>query len=479
MKRVIASRVYAVVAFVVVAMFLPYNLSAQTSGQVITNSPSQGDVAVKLGSATAAEEFVVFDSADLPLMRVQGNGFVGVGSFTPQDKLHVQDGRVTVTSGASHGLSFIAAGGTTRGGFIQTKAFSDYNSAIAVFDAGIGIGTLTPAFKLHVRPGHQANIGFWAPGSGIGAISYANDTNVPIEGRVYASVFEVYTNGLERMRVQSSGHVGVGTSFPNVSSFTNSTVLSISSPTGSIGRGVLEVGTDFDAGNQVAGTVSFFNRTANAGRTESAAIQARADASGTALDRGYSLVFLTKADSGVISEKVRITPAGKMGIGTATPAEALDVVGNAHFSGTVTGGNIQAHYQDLAEWVPAAEDLQPGSVVVLDPAVANQVTASHAPYDTTVAGVVSLQPGIVLGVAGESKEQVATTGRVKVRVDATAAPIRIGDLLVTSGKRGMAMRSSAIDVGGIAIHRPGTVIGKALEPLAGGEGEILVLLSLQ
>jgi hypothetical protein len=41
------------------------------------------------------------------------------------------------------------------------------------------------------------------------------------------------------------------------------------------------------------------------------------------------------------------------------------------------------------------------------------------------------------------------------------------------------MKSLPIDVGGVRIHRPGTLIGKALEPLAKGTGEILVLLSLQ
>ena len=74
---------------------------------------------------------------------------------------------------------------------------------------------------------------------------------------------------------------------------------------------------------------------------------------------------------------------------------------------------------------------------------------------------------------------VATTGRVKVRVDATRRPIKIGDLLVTSGKSGMAMKSQPLNVGGARLHRPGTIIGKALEPLAKGRGEILVLLSLQ
>jgi hypothetical protein len=41
------------------------------------------------------------------------------------------------------------------------------------------------------------------------------------------------------------------------------------------------------------------------------------------------------------------------------------------------------------------------------------------------------------------------------------------------------MRSEPIDVGGVKIHRPGTLIGKALQELPQGEGDILVLLSLQ
>ena len=74
---------------------------------------------------------------------------------------------------------------------------------------------------------------------------------------------------------------------------------------------------------------------------------------------------------------------------------------------------------------------------------------------------------------------VATTGRVKEKVDATNGPIQIGELLVTSDRKGFAMKSVPVDIGGIRMHRPGTLIGKALEPLAHGTGEILVLLSLQ
>ncbi len=165
---------------------------------------------------------------------------------------------------------------------------------------------------------------------------------------------------------------------------------------------------------------------------------------------------------------------GNVGIGTTTPTSKLHVIGDI----TATG-NIGAKYQDLAEWVPARHPMTAGTVVALDTDESNQVMPSTQAYDTLVAGVVSAQPGITLGEAGSGKVLVATTGRVKVRVDATRNPIRIGDLLVTSDKAGMAMKSEPMLIRGRQIHAPGTIIGKALEPLSRGTGEILVLLSMQ
>jgi len=85
----------------------------------------------------------------------------------------------------------------------------------------------------------------------------------------------------------------------------------------------------------------------------------------------------------------------------------------------------------------------------------------------------------VLGEQGDGKTTVAQSGRVRVKVDASYGAIRIGDLLVTSPTPGYAMRSKAIRIGGSAIHRPGTLLGKALESLPAGKGEVLVLLTLQ
>ena len=175
------------------------------------------------------------------------------------------------------------------------------------------------------------------------------------------------------------------------------------------------------------------------------------------------------------SSKFLVAPSGNIGIGVAPGAsEKLRVAGNV-----VVDGNIGAKYQDVAEWVETSVPLEAGTVVIVDPARSNRVLRSARAYDTRVAGAVSAQPGLVLGERTEGKVTVAQSGRVRVKVDASRGAIRIGDLLVTSPTPGYAMRSRPMLIDGKAIHRPGTLLGKALEPLPAGKGEILVLLTLQ
>jgi hypothetical protein len=174
-------------------------------------------------------------------------------------------------------------------------------------------------------------------------------------------------------------------------------------------------------------------------------------------------------------ERLRIDSAGRVGIGAVPTGTALlRVAGDA-----VVDGNIAAKYQDVAEWVETGERLAPGTVVVVDPDTTNGARVSQKAYDIGVAGVVSAQPGILLGDEGASKSLVAQSGRVKVKVDAGYGPIKAGDLLVTSPTAGYAMRSQPVRVANQSLHRPGTLLGKALEALPRGKGEILVLLTLQ
>ena len=181
------------------------------------------------------------------------------------------------------------------------------------------------------------------------------------------------------------------------------------------------------------------------------------------------MAFYTNA-----AQRMTLDSTGRLGIGVTNPAAALDVNGSVNVS-----GNIAAKYQDIAEWVSSEASLDGGTVVVLSTDRANHVVASSSAYDTKIAGVVSNKPGLILGEESKDKSKVATTGRVRVKVDATSHPIKIGDLLVTSDTPGYAMYSEPVDFGGVKIHRPGTIVGKALEAMPKGKGEILVLLSLQ
>jgi hypothetical protein len=140
----------------------------------------------------------------------------------------------------------------------------------------------------------------------------------------------------------------------------------------------------------------------------------------------------------------------------------------------ITGGG------DLVEGFETSEELcEPGTVVSIDPANPGQLTASTEAYDRKVAGIVSGANGVNHGIRMgqddvlDGDTLLAMAGRVWTKASAENGAIEPGDLLTTSSIEGHAMRSSDRDRG----H--GSVIGKAMSPLASGTGLVLVLVDLQ
>ena len=269
-----------------------------------------------------------------------------------------------------------------------------------------------------------------------------------------------------------TGSIGVGGTSPSGYQFFATTSTAGVSSAFRLHSAYYDASTSFIGNFGTFGTIISHNREPQLGGFVDAAASPNQHLAGFIVvgdTRRMRLFQVTNMVGGNESVKLNVDYSGN-----------LTASGNLHAAGNITaGGQLSAKFQDIAEWVPATADLAPGTVVVLNQARNNEVMASSAAYDTAVAGVVSAQPGLTLGVEEKGMEQIATTGRVKVRVDSRSAPIRIGDLLVTSDTPGTAMRSEPMNIHGRKFHQPGTIIGKALEPHNGGEGEILVLLSLQ
>ena len=111
---------------------------------------------------------------------------------------------------------------------------------------------------------------------------------------------------------------------------------------------------------------------------------------------------------------------------------------------------------------PTSGSVEAGQVLTFDPEHPGKVRTANTMADPAVIGVA-------IGMVHKTFEvRVAATGFVECKVDAGYGAIRAGDLLTTSPTPGHAMR--AIDV------LPGTILGKALEPLETGTGTIKILV---
>lgn len=142
-------------------------------------------------------------------------------------------------------------------------------------------------------------------------------------------------------------------------------------------------------------------------------------------------------------------------------------------------GGTRSWGTSVAEALPVvgtADEYRPGDVVVMTDA--STVKKSGSTYSTRVVGVVVGRPGTVLADATIAEDlsafqTVGVAGIAEPRVTASNGRIRVGDLIVTSGREGVGMR------GRDRSRMLGAIIGKALAPFSGpGLARIPVLMML-
>ena len=134
---------------------------------------------------------------------------------------------------------------------------------------------------------------------------------------------------------------------------------------------------------------------------------------------------------------------------------------------TFIGISNQAKYADLAENYQADAEYAPGTVVSFGGS--NEVTQSNVDSDTAVAGVVSANPAYLMNSHQEGTHITALALQGRVLCNVTGF-INKGDLLVSAGN-GRARTEKTPGVG--------TVIGKALQNHAGGDGVIEVVVGVR
>ena len=165
---------------------------------------------------------MLFGTANNERMRIDSSGNVGIGTSSPSAKLDVSG--VIRSTGSTGKYTHLVV--DSAGSYIDASHFTQFRTngasslvnAMRIDSSGkVGIGTSSPTEKLHVD-GNVRGGRFVAASGGAASPDYtfaADDTM----GMFRSPGALCFSNGdTERMRIDSSGNVGIGTSSPGFSS---------------------------------------------------------------------------------------------------------------------------------------------------------------------------------------------------------------------------------------------------------------------
>ena len=235
---------------------------------------------------------------------------------------------MTTTINASTSSGLVNTADTS--GILQLQTAS---TAALTIDASqnVGIGTATPVVKLHVVRSDPTSILAESSGNTASYLGLKSTSGEAYVGTTSNGVvFLTSSSGTERMRIDSSGNLLVGTTSLNrLGSGSPSTAVQINATNGP----EIYISTSSTTSGDSVGSLNFGTTGASSSTKRSAIIGSELTAaSGTNVSG--NLVFYTN-NAGSLAERMRINSSGNVGIGTTSPDAQLHVVGQIRSSGSI------------------------------------------------------------------------------------------------------------------------------------------------
>jgi hypothetical protein len=298
-------------------------IKLNTSAGILDISETQTSGVVSFSTGTGGTERARIDSSGRLLVGTSSAIAIG-GESSP--KLQLIDASATsagwfnlarfANSAGANAIQFGKSRGTTVGDYTIVQNNDALGSITFAGSDGTDLGSYGAQIKAEVDG---------TPG--------AND----MPGRlVFSTTADGASSPTERLRITSAGNVGIGTSSPGEQ-------LDVSSGTGGVIRVTSSDGSISAAGERI-GKIEMYSSDGSSNGTGIAAyIEAVSQAAFTGQGRPTHLTFGTYNSGGSLGERVRITDAGNVGIGTTSPGFTLDIKAATNGLLRVNNSNESSH----------------------------------------------------------------------------------------------------------------------------------------